>query len=212
MGAGFDTYTELIRQLSALRADDATRTAAGDDAARTVQAQQTALEARHHQQSTHLVQLAQVLKQPAPTFDTPPADPVTDPREALRQAATEMDGADGAARQAEQAAEQPVLLPAMSPLGRAVTIYVAFAVAGWLLQCGLYAVSTETDFGTLAWSLCGLPAIAFFAGYLTVATLGQPRLPGTKHPTHARLGGLTCFIGMPVAWLGILIAFSLLAG
>ncbi|GAA4693998.1 hypothetical protein [Phytohabitans rumicis] len=75
-----------------------------------------------------------------------------------------------------------------------------------LAQAALFAFAPETSVGVAVWSLCGLPAMAFFAGYLTITLAGQPRVGG-RYPANARLGGLICFIGMPLGWV-LLIAAS----
>jgi hypothetical protein len=87
-------------------------------------------------------------------------------------------------------------------------IYTAWALLGWLAQCGLFVISSETNFGTLAWSLCGLPAVAWFAGYLTISLGAQPRMAGGEFPKSPKLGGVICFAGMPLAWLLLVAAFT----
>ena len=62
-----------------------------------------------------------------------------------------------------------------------------------------------------AWSLCGLPALAFFGGYITVSTLGQPRV-GAEHPKQAKLGGAICFGGMLLAWIGLVAVLQFMRG
>ena len=114
-------------------------------------------------------------------------------------------------RRAEHIGTRPIWLPDASPTTRNVITYSAWAMIGWVLQCGLLLASAENDFGTIAWSLCGLPAVAFFAGYLTVSTVGQPRV-GASHPKQARLGGAICFVGMPLLWIALVAARSMLIG
>lgn len=72
-----------------------------------------------------------------------------------------------------------------------------------------------------AWSLCGLPMIAFFIGYSLVGILGVPRippkpperdergflLPPQQKPEHPkvdrtpRLGFIICIAALPASWV-----------
>jgi uncharacterized membrane protein len=56
------------------------------------------------------------------------------------------------------------------------------------------------------WSLCGLPALAFLAGLMTIALAGQSRMGAGSYST--RIGGLICFVGMPVMWFMFIAASS----
>ena len=207
----FDAYTDLVRQISALRQADHHRHTDTQERAAALQANLDRLTARHTAQATHLVELARTLKLPAPTLQAPQPSGVADPRDALHHATQALDAADTDARHAEDAANRPALLPDLSPTARNTFVYIGCAAAGWLLQCGLFVAISETSFGVLAWSLCGLPALAFFAGYLTVATLGQPRLSTGPAPSrNVGLGGVICFVGMPLAWLLLIALFTVL--
>jgi hypothetical protein len=137
--------------------------------------------------------------------------PVTDLAEALHRAADAANAADVDARKAEQAGARPALFPDLAPTPRNALIYAAWAALGWLFQCGLVSISPATDFGAIAWSLCGLPALAFFAAYLTISTLGQPRV-GTHYPKNAGLGGGICFGGMLLAWIALIAVRSFIFG
>ena len=205
-----EQYADLVRQVSALRHADAGEAAGRQHTAHAVQADIDRLTTRLAAQRAHLTQLAQQIKLPAPRFDLPPPSGVSDPAEAAHRAERAITAADVAAQDAHHLAGRPVILPGLSPAARAAAIYAGCAGIGWLAQCGLFLASSETDFGVLAWSLCGLPALAFFAGWLTVATLGQPRTIGGQLPHHVRLGGLICFLGMPIAWIGLIAIFSIL--
>lgn len=204
-------YARAARELAELRrvedaaaADRAavTRTAADDldNLTRHLEAQQDLLH-----------KLAGTLKLPEPWIGRADRSSVTDVAQALHLAADAANAADVEARRAEHIGTRPILLPDVSPTTRNVIVYSAWAGLGWLLQCGLMTFSSETDFGVLAWSLCGLPALAFFAGYLTVSTVGQSRV-GAKLPKQARLGGVICFGGMTLAWIALIAAFSFLRG
>jgi hypothetical protein len=195
-------YTRAARELADLRrADEAAATdrasvvrTAGDDVDRLT----THLEA----QREYLVSLAKKLKLPEPWIGPADRSPVTDVAQALHRAADAANAAEAEARRAERAGSRPLLLPDASPTARNAFIYGGWAFAVWLLQCGLVTFSQSNDFGVLAWSLCGLPALAFFGGYITVSTLGQPRV-GAEYPKQARLGGAICFGGMLLAWVGL---------
>jgi hypothetical protein len=204
-------YARAARELAELRrvedaaaADRAavTRTAADDldNLTRHLEAQQDLLH-----------KLAGTLKLPEPWIGRADRSSVTDVAQALHLAADAANAADVEARRAEHIGTRPILLPDVSPTTRNVIVYSGWAGLGWLLQCGLLVAGEENDFGTIAWSLCGLPAIAFFAGYLTVATVGQPRV-GARPPKQARLGGAICFIGMPLLWIALVAARTLLLG
>lgn len=196
-------YARAARELADLRrADDAAaadRVAAVRTAGDDLQRLSTHLET----QREYLVDLAKKLKLPEPWIVAGSRSPVTDVAEALHRAADAANAAETEARRAERSASRPFLLPDASPTARNALIYGGWTFAAWLLQCGLVTFTQPTDFGSLAWSLCGLPAVAFFGGYLTVSTLGQPRV-GADYPKQARLGGVICFGGMFLAWIGLI--------
>lgn len=163
-------------------------------------------------QQAMLQKLAGTLKLPQPYVGrSEQRSSVTDVAQALHLAADAANAADVEARRAEHVGTRPILLPDATPTVRNVVIYSAWSLIGWMLQCGLMFAGEENDPGVLAWSLCGLPAVAFFAGYLTVSTVGQPRV-GEKYPKQARLGGVICFAGMPLLWLALVAARTLLTG
>jgi hypothetical protein len=200
-------YTAAARELAELRRADAAVLAERTELAGTARDDLNQLTQHLDNQQTYLTTLANTLRLPAPWFGKVDRSSVTDLAQALHRAADAANAADDEARRAEDTATRPVLLPDLSPTGRNTLIYGGWALVGWLLQCGLLSFSTATDFGTAAWSLCGIPALAFFAGYLTVSTLGQPRV-GTQHPKMVRLGGVINFVGMPVAWIALVAFFS----
>ena len=205
-------YTSAARELAELRRRDAAELAERTEATTTAERDLERLSAHLTAQQKMLVGLAKALRLPEPWFGgkVEPSS-VTDLPQALHRAADAANAADAEARRAEESAARPILLPTASPTVRNVVIYGAWAMVGWLLQCGLALYSNESDFGVLAWSLCGLPALAFFAGYLTVSTLGQPRV-GSSYPKQTRLGGAICFGGMVLAWLALIALLSFLRG
>lgn len=204
-------YARAARDLAELRRAEDAAAADRAEVSRTAADDLDRLTRHLEAQEDLLHRLARTLKLPAPFIGKADRSSVTDVAQALHLAADAANAADVEARRAEHIGTRPILLPDASPTARNALIYGGWAGLGWLLQCGLMTFSDETDFGVLAWSLCGLPAIAFFAGYLTVSTLGQPRVGGDL-PKQARLGGVICFGGMTLAWIALIAAFSFLRG
>jgi hypothetical protein len=204
-------YTRAARELAELRRADDAAAADREAVARTANDDLATLTKHLKAQQAYLVNLAKTLKLPEPWLGAADRSSITDVAQALHRAADAANAADTEARRAEQLGASPKLLPDASPTARNSLVYGAWALFGWLLQCGLLSFGSETDFGVLAWSLCGLPAMAFFGGYLTVSTLGQPRV-GASHPKQARLGGAICFVGMPLAWIALVALFGFIRG
>jgi hypothetical protein len=204
-------YARAARELAEVRR--AEEAAAADRAAVTRTAADDLDRLTQHLEVQHdlLHNLAGTLKLPEPYIGKSGRSSVTDVAQALHLAADAANAADVEARRAEHIGTRPILLPDESPTARNAITYSAWAMLGWVLQCGLLLASAENDFGTIAWSLCGLPAVAFFAGYLTLSTVGQPRV-GSSHPKQARLGGAICFVGMPLLWIALVAARQLLTG
>lgn len=195
-------YTRAARELADLRRADESAAADRASVVRTAGDDVDRLTTHLDAQREYLVSLSKKLKLPEPWIGPADRSPVTDVAQALHRAADAANAAETEARRAERAGSRPLLLPDASPTARNALIYGGWGFAAWLLQCGLVTFSPSNDFGVLAWSLCGLPALAFFGGYITVSTLGQPRV-GAEYPKQARLGGAICFGGMLLAWVGL---------
>jgi hypothetical protein len=206
----WNDYTDTARQLAALRRDHAAANTRHQMAAQAGQADIDRIGRHLDTQRAQLTDLARMLRLPEPNLHAAGRSAVSNVPQAVQHAAAAANTADTEARRAEQAAGQPALLPGMTPTGRNALIYTTWALIGWLAQCGLMTFVAHTDFGVAAWSLCGLPALAWFAGYLTITIAGQPRIVGGEYPKSLKLGGVICFIGMPLAWLLLIAAFSLL--
>jgi hypothetical protein len=204
-------YTRAARELADVRRADESAAADRAAVARTANEDLDRLTAHIEAQHDYLLSLAKKLKLPEPWIGPADRSSITDVAEALHRAADAANAAETEARRAERAGSRPILLPDASPTARNSLIYGAWAFAAWLLQCGLVTFSQETNFSVLAWSLCGLPALAFFGGYITVSTLGQPRV-GAEHPKQARLGGAICFGGMLLAWIGLVAVLQFIRG
>ncbi|MFD0819894.1 hypothetical protein ACFQ0D_16640, partial [Micromonospora zhanjiangensis] len=133
----------------------------------------------------------------------PPAAP--DPVRELDLARQRVDEADEAATEAETVAQQPQLLPKLSPLARAVTVYLAFSAVAGLIQIVPLLATDDTPGGTFtlfAWVCAGLPAMAFFAAYFVLATWGKPKIVLGRAEAYARIGFAICFAMMPLVYCG----------
>ncbi len=197
-------YTDAAQHIATLLRDEHTRTTQQSAVAQTGQASVDQLTHRLAVQRQHLTQLATTLRLPTPHLGGITPSPITDPTEALYRATTAADTADTAAQAAQRQATQPPLLPDLTPLARNALVYVAAAFLATIASVLMFTVNTQDQFGAIPWqlvpwSLCGFPALAFFAGYLTISLLGQPRI-GDKHTRSARVGGVICFVGMPIMW------------
>jgi hypothetical protein len=102
----------------------------------------------------------------------------------------------------------------MSTTGRNVVVYGIATLITVQVSCGLYLLSPESgaaSLGMLVASLCGLPLLAFVAGYATIATHGRPRQARPDATLHRpRLGAAICFGGMWLAWALLLAVAALM--
>ena len=202
----------MSRRLSEVRQAEAQRRANVDQSLSVEQSAVAQLKQRVAAQQDHLAGLAERLHEPRLSFGGVVRTGLTDVGEAVRRGREALDNADTEARRAEERAYQPAFLPGMSSTGRNSLIYLGAAFLASMVSCGLWLTSPDTDLGRLPlslvpWSLCGLPAIAFFAGYLTIAIFGRSRLDSGRGANYSmRLGGLICFVGMAVFWLLLVVA------
>ncbi|RZT80019.1 hypothetical protein EV382_3261 [Micromonospora violae] len=127
------------------------------------------------------------------------ADPAVELELARRMA----DEADRHGQQAELLAQRPVLLPTWSPLARAVAVYAGCGAAGGVLMLMLVlasGVGLVDGFTLGAWICAGLPAVAFFGGYLVLGRWGRPAMVAGTPPRYPPLGFLICFLLVPMAY------------
>ncbi|MGC4856891.1 hypothetical protein ACLQ24_26850 [Micromonospora sp. DT4] len=136
-------------------------------------------------------------------------DPVVELELARRMA----DEADRHGQQAELLAQRPALLPTWSPLARAVAVYAACGAAAGVLMLTLVLASgigLVDGFTLGAWICAGLPALAFFAGYLVLGRWGRPAMVVGTPPRYLPLGFAICFLLVPLGYCAYLLLFRAL--
>ncbi|MFG1885203.1 hypothetical protein [Micromonospora sp. NPDC049102] len=136
-------------------------------------------------------------------------DPVVELELARRMA----DEADRHGQQAELLAQRPALLPTWSPLARAVAVYAACGVAAGVLMLTLVLASgigLVDGFTLGAWICAGLPALAFFGGYLVLGRWGRPAMVAGTPPRYLPLGFAICFLLVPMGYCAYLLLFRAL--
>ncbi|MEU5905698.1 hypothetical protein [Micromonospora sp. NPDC047527] len=136
-------------------------------------------------------------------------DPATELELARRMA----DEADRHGQQAELLAQRPALLPTWSPLARAVAVYAGCGAAAGVLMLTLVlasGVGLVDGFTLGAWICAGLPALAFFGGYLVLGRWGRPAMVAGTPPRYLPLGFLICFLLVPLGYCGYLLLFRAL--
>ncbi|MEU8257662.1 hypothetical protein AB0C06_25740 [Micromonospora inaquosa] len=131
-----------------------------------------------------------------------------DPAVELELARRMADEADRHGHQAELLAQRPVLLPTWSPLARAVAVYAGCGAAAGVLMLMLVlasGVGLVDGFTLGAWICAGLPAVAFFGGYLVLGRWGRPAMVAGTPPRYLPLGFLICFLLVPMAYCAYLL-------
>ncbi|MGC5308865.1 hypothetical protein [Micromonospora zamorensis] len=131
-----------------------------------------------------------------------------DPAVELELARRMADEADRHGQQAELLAQRPALLPTWSPLARAVAVYAASGAAAGVLVLALVlasGVGLVDGFTLGAWICAGLPAVAFFGGYLVLGRWGRPAMVTGTPPRYLPLGFLICFLLVPMAYCAYLL-------
>jgi hypothetical protein len=200
----WDEYAELVRRLDHLvsageRARSEAAAHAGSAASAAAQ-----LDRRLSAQGQRLSHLGEAIRGQA-VAPPPAAVPPDDPFLSLATAQRYADTADAAILEAELLAQQAPLLPALSPLVRALAVYGATAAATALLQFALLVVADPGvigPFALYAWMCAGLPAMAFFAGYLVLTVWGRPRVLAGAPARYPGLGFAVCFLATPVVYCG----------
>ncbi|MGW3896082.1 hypothetical protein ACWD6L_12895 [Micromonospora profundi] len=136
-----------------------------------------------------------------------------DPAMELELARRMADEADRHGQQAELLAQRPALLPTWSPLARAVAVYAGCGAAAGVLMLTLVlasGVGLVDGFTLGAWICAGLPALAFFGGYLVLGRWGRPHTVAGTPPRYLPLGFLICFLLVPLGYCAYLLLFRAL--
>ncbi|MEU0548103.1 hypothetical protein [Micromonospora sp. NPDC005979] len=144
-----------------------------------------------------------------PTQRAAAVDPVVELELARRMA----DEADRHGQQAELLAQRPTLLPTWTPLARAVAVYAACGAAAGVFMLTLVLASgigLVDGFTLGAWICAGLPALAFFAGYLVLGRWGKPAMVAGTPPRYLPLGFAICFLLVPLGYCAYLVLFRAL--
>jgi hypothetical protein len=203
-------YTEAAQRLAEARRGEARRQTGVQERTAGMRATADTLKRRLDAQRGRLLQLAERLRLPAPVLAEVPRGGVTDPEEAARLSWEAIAKADEAANEAERRGHEPFLAGVPTAV-RNATIYAATTlvcalVAGGMVLFGARTPDRQFPVWTMPWALCGLPAVAFFAGYFIIVNFTRPRIaPGQRvakgeRSASVRLGGLICVIGTWLAW------------
>jgi hypothetical protein len=205
---GWPAYVAAAERLAAVRRAERDRTGGLRKDAEAARAELGEVADQLMAQQSDLVELARRLRLPVPSF--PPADrtevaglaeevPVA---ERVARARQRLHDANVAADAAEDLGEAPVLLPGWRPRARVAVVYAGCSLAalvGQLVMITLYSHKAVTDqVGTYAWTCCGFPALAFFAGYLLVGIVCRPRSSTTPVDRFPRMGAALCAASLPV--------------
>lgn len=172
-------YLRLARELDRVRRDESERAADRRRAVGAARDEYRELSDRLDAQQGDLTELAYRLRVPAPQFSAaaPQGAPEGSVDQSLAEARRHLDVAEREAERLEERATEPRLLPGWSIRGRNAVVYAASAGCALVFQVVLTVMQgSGNPLTTLSWTFCGLPVIAFFAGYLLVGYLGKPVL------------------------------------
>ncbi|MEU5674909.1 hypothetical protein ABZ749_32230, partial [Micromonospora sp. NPDC047753] len=148
------------------------------------------------------------VSRPGRPVTSEPTPAAADPAMELELARRMADEADRHGQQAELLAQRPALLPTWSPLARAVAVYAGCGAAAGVLVLMLVlasGVGLVDGFTLGAWICAGLPAVAFFGGYLVLGRWGRPAMVAGTPPRYLPLGFLICFLVVPMAYCAYLL-------
>ncbi len=196
-------YVLLLRRLDAERAGEEARTAAQREAGRSLGGELERLGPEVVEQGGDLQELAVRLglRRPRLTASPPAADTDLDPVALTAAAAAAVRRADADAARALAAGQRAAFLPGWRPAARNLVIYLAWALAGVVVQLGLVQDSNASPLPALV----VVPVVTFLGGLFTVGAAGRVRLSAHKPERSARMGALICFGLFPLGLLVVIL-------
>ncbi len=214
--SGWDAYVELARELDAVRAAEAARTAGIRQAVAQMSEHADGLEGRLRVQQANLTQLGRQLRFRTGKLDAEKVEAVIEPAPLLSEVAAGIDVVDKEANEAADRGRYPAILPRWSSFSRNLLVY-AVAAAGVL--AAQYYAFRSSDLGqdgdaSQVGSGSGpnpvvvlflLPLVGFVLGYLAASFAGRPRVAESRVRLNPRLGFLLCFGVGPLAFAWLMI-------
>lgn len=199
----WEEYCALARELDAVRAAEAARTAGIRQAVAQMSEHADGLEGRLREQGTNLTQLGRQLRLRVPKLAPERTEAVIEPAPELTRIADLLATADREATEAADRGRYPALLPRWPSSMRNLLIYGVAAAAVIVAQVVSFFRSDlgsgdHPDVGSGSGPnalvvLFVIPLIGFLLGYLAVSVAGRPRMAEARVRTNARLGLLLCF-------------------
>jgi hypothetical protein len=199
-------YAQAAQRLADLRRREEQRLAGVRERTAGMRTEVEPLRRRLVLQRDRLTRTAKDLRLAAPDLGGVSPSGVSDPAELGQRTNHALEQADALLKAVDDRAREPGLLPGVHPTLRNGLVYAGATVLAGLLSCGLTIFGTRGPdhrfpLWTAPWALCGLPAVAFFAGYFIIGSLGRPRLGSTGPLDRSvRLGGLICLLGLWLIW------------
>lgn len=197
-GQTWAEYAEAARELDAVRAAEAARTAGVRRAVAEMSEHADGLEQRLRDQGARLTGLSRALRFRVPKLTPVAPQETPDPAPGLSRIAAAIDLADREAVDAENRGRYPALLPRWSPFPRNLLIYGVAALGVLAAQIGAFYRDPESDPNPLL-VLFLIPLVAYAVGYAMVGVAGRPRIDEGRVKLSPRLGLLLCFGIGPVA-------------
>jgi len=214
--SGWEAYAALARELDAVRAAEAARTAGIRQAVAQMSEHADGLDVMLRTQQTNLTQLGRQLRFRTGKLDPEKAEAVIEPAPLLSEVAANIDAVDKEANEAADRGRYPALLPRWSPFTRNLLIYglaaacVVAAQVTAFLRSDLGQADAEPDIGSGVGPnpivvLFLVPLAGFVLGYIAASIAGRPRVAESRVRLNPRLGLLLCFGVGPAIVAGFLI-------
>lgn len=212
---GWEAYVGLARELDAVRAAEAARTAGVHEAVAQMSEHADGLQGRLQAQGAALTNLGRTLRLRTGKLTAAPTEPVTEPATVLSDVAAAIDEADRTANDALDRGRYAALLPRWSPGARNFLIYGLAALGVVVAQVIAFfrsdlAQDTAPEVGSGSGPnalvvLFVIPLVGWLAGYLVASLAGRPRIAEGRVRLNPRMGLLMCFMIGPVIVGGLMI-------